>query len=315
MEHRPYPKIPSVPDPSRVSPNGVWVATEKIHGAHLVVGCDGKSARIGKRKAWLEDGDPFFGWQLLRASLLESVRAVQAELGGSVRLYGEIFGGAYPHGDVAALGGLSAVQTGIWYSPGIHYSVFDVVIDDREFLAHREVEALATSHGLVTAPLLGRGMRRDIDALPTRFDSLVAASFGLPPIEGNVAEGLVVKPDQRAVPSERFTLKRKIPEFDDARFGEAEPLASDVLLDLEQLIAHAERLVNPARIASARSKVGESPSAIRDEVVLDVLVDLEAAFPFTFGALPNTTQDELRDAIYGLVPTSTFATGRSGNGA
>lgn len=301
MEHRPYPKIPAVPDPARVSPHGSWVATEKIHGANLVVGCDGTSARIGKRKAWLEDDEPFFGWQLLRAALVEAVRGVQRELGGTVRLYGEIFGGAYPHGDVPALGGLSAVQTGIWYSPAIHYAVFDVVVEDCEFLAHHEMEALAARHGLMTAPLLGRGTRREVDALPTRFDSHVAAMFGLPAIAGNVAEGLVVKPDQRAAPSERFTLKRKIPELDDARFGEAEPLASDVLLDLDQLTAHASLLVNPARVASARSKVGTAPAAIRDEVVLDVMVDLEAAFPFTFGAMPSSTQDDLRDAIYELV--------------
>ena len=43
--------------------------------------------------------------------------------------------------------------------------------------------------------------------------------------------------------------------------------------------------MNPARVASARSKVGEESAAVADEVVLDVMVDLEAAFPERFRAL------------------------------
>ena len=45
-----------------------------------------------------------------------------------------------------------------------------------------------------------------------------------------------------------------------------------------------------ARIASARSKVGDSDrKAIAEEVALDILVDLEAVFP---RALTNLTSDE-----------------------
>src|SRR5215204_953539 len=69
MEHRPYPKIPKQHDGSRPPLSGSWVATEKIHGANLVVATDGTHDEVGKRKAWLAHDEPFFGWQLLRSDL------------------------------------------------------------------------------------------------------------------------------------------------------------------------------------------------------------------------------------------------------
>lgn len=299
MEHRPYPKIPkraSDEARARPSPDGVWVATEKIHGANLGVATDGASVRIGKRKAFLADDEPFFGWQLLRAELGQAARAIHRALGGGdVWLYGELFGGAYPHPDVAAFRGLDAVQTGIWYAPDIRFALFDVVHRDT-FLAHAEVEALAADHGLFVVPLLARGPRAALETLPVRFPSRVARLLGLPPLEGNVAEGFVLKPDVRAHAEERIVSKWKIPELDDTRFDESVPFA----LDGVALARFAERMVNPARLASARSKVGVAPSAIVDEVILDVLVDLEATFPRAFAALDADAEETLRAHVASL---------------
>lgn len=277
---------------------------EKLHGAQLVVGCDGKKTRIGKRKAWLEEDEPFFGWQLLRAELAAAARGVHAGLGsaGAVRIYGELLGGAYPHPTVSPTPGMSAVQTGIWYSPNLHFAVFDIIVETQagdhvEFLAHTDVERLAGAHGLFVVPLVGRGPRSVVDDLPVRAPTRVPASFGLPIIEGNVAEGLVLKPDVRAAPNDRFVIKRKIAEFDDARFDDATPFRAEVVLGVDELLAHAVRLVNDARVASARSKVGTALAAVREEIVLDVLVDLEAAFPVAFRALTADQEAQLRAEI------------------
>jgi Rnl2 family RNA ligase len=301
MDHLAYPKIPVRPDSAQLRPGGTWVATEKLHGAQLVVGCDGRIVRVGKRKAWLED-EPFFGWQLLRVELEVAARAVQQTLGGVVRLYGELFGGAYPHPDVAARPGVSAVQTGIWYSPDVHFALFDVLVQG-EFLGHSEVEALAAATGLRCAPLVGRGPYALVDALPVRAPTRVPAWFGLPTIANNVAEGLVLKPDTRAAPEDRFVLKRKIAEFDDARFDEALPFKSTVALSLDELGAHAARLVNAARVASARSKVGTSLEAVLTELVLDVLIDLEAAFPAAWASLGTEGEERLREMVQAQATT------------
>lgn len=161
MRHRGFPKIAGAGEqPGAPPPGGPWVALEKIHGAQMVVAIAGDELRFGKRKAWLAEDDPFFGWQLLRASLTAAARAAKERLARhTVALYGELYGGAYPHPDVAAVPGLMPVQTGIWYAPDLRYAVFDVLVadgeaDEGEFLAHREVVALAAEALLDTPPLL-----------------------------------------------------------------------------------------------------------------------------------------------------------------
>ncbi len=310
MEHLPYPKIPTRTDGGAPAPGGIWVATEKVHGAQVVVATDGRSVRVGKRKAWLESHEAFFGWQLLRVTLEAAARAAFAEHpeAGMVRLYGELFGGAYPHAAVAAAPGTSPVQTGIWYAPDVHFVLFDVLLDAPEpmFLAHAEVEQLAATIGLPVVPLLGRGPRATLERLPVHFPTRVPALLGLPPLADNIAEGFVLKPDARATPAARYVVKHKIPELDEARasgatrearFDESAPWNPEAALSLAQLQDLAARLVNPARVASARSKVGTDPTAVAEEVLLDVLVDLEAAFPAAFRGLTPEGDEALRSFV------------------
>jgi Rnl2 family RNA ligase len=299
VEHRPYPKIPRDRDGSLEAPAGLWVATEKIHGGHLVVATDGGACAIGKRKQWLAPDEPFFGWQLLRSDLTAAARGVFEALGaeGVVRLHGEIFGGAYPHSEVESLAGMTPVQTGIWYAPDIRFALFDIVVEAGgapRFLSHSEVVALAGAHGLFVVPLLGRGPRAELERLPVRFPSRVATLLGLPPIADNVAEGFVLKPDMTVPVSERYVTKWKLPDFDDVRFNEAEPFAPDALLDAAALGRIVASLVNPARLASARAKTGPVPDAMCEEAVLDALVDLEEAFPRAFAALTGDELEVLR---------------------
>ena len=147
---------------------------------------------------------------------------------GIVRLYGELFGGAYPHPSVIRVPGASPVQTGIWYAPDIRFVLFDIIIgsdagEADEFLSHAEVETLGAAHSLLVVPLLGRGQRQALEGLPVRFPTRIPACLGLPSLPDNMAEGLVMKPDARALATARFVVKRKIQEFDEARFDESTP--------------------------------------------------------------------------------------------
>lgn len=305
MRHRGFPKIAGPGEnPGVAPPGGPWVALEKIHGAQMVVAIAGDELRLGKRKAWLAHDDPFFGWQLLRAPLIAAVQAAKARLGAhTVALYGELHGGAYPHPDVPAVPGLAPVQTGIWYAPDLRYSVFDVLVaggedDEGEFLAHREVAELAAQIGLDSPPVLLSGPRSAVVLVPVRQPTRVPSALGLPELAGNFAEGVVLKPDARARPSTRVVYKQKIREFDEQRFGESEAWDPDQRLDLAALIAHGQRLVNPPRIASAASKWGLGDrSLLLDEVALDVMVDLAAAFPTAVAALSPTDEERVRAAI------------------
>jgi Rnl2 family RNA ligase len=300
VEHLTYPKIPA--QLAGAPSAGPWIATEKVHGAQLVVAYDGRRLRVGKRKAWLRDDEPFFGWQLLRAELERTARAALDAAGDgccAVRLYGELYGGHYPHPSVAAVPGASAVQTGVWYSPGIRFALFDVLThrepDDPGTLGtYAAVAAVAAAGGVDAVPLLGRGTRCAVDGVPVRFPTRIPALHGLPQLDGNLAEGVVLRPDTRLPLADRPIVKRKIPEFDEPRFGGARPW--DPHVGPAQLGPLAATLVNAARIASARSKVGpDDPAALEEEIVLDVMLDLTDAFP----ALQ--ARDDLAERVRGAV--------------
>lgn len=296
VEHRVYPKIPWH-HAGEAAPSGVWVATEKIHGAQLVVGANARGARVGKRRAWLEPDEVFFGWQLLRADLESAAQKIRGMLKAStVWLYGELFGGGYA--GVMEAPGASPVQTGIWYSPSIEFALFDVLVEDEGegyFLTPLEVEHFASLGGLMSVPILARGPRAAIlDRLTVRYQTHVPAYFGLPDMEGNFAEGFVLKPNARHAPSVRWVSKHKIPEFDEKRFDESMPWGSERRLAVDEMVQICERLMNPARAASARSKVGLAREAVITEMVLDVLVDLEAAFPVAVQGLDGDESDELQ---------------------
>lgn len=291
MRHLPYPKIALTTDDTT---GGRWIATEKIHGAQLVIATDGRVTRVGKRKAWLADDEPFFGWQLLRDRLTATALAAHHATGGTVRLYGELYGGAYPAPAVAAVPGVSAVQTGIWYSPGVRFALFDVLTAaPEEYLPYDDVAAIAAAGGADAVPLLKRGTRAEVGAVPTRFPTTIPAALGLPELPGNLAEGVVARADGRLPAARRPILKRKIAEFDERRFDASRAFDPHAPLTPRELEGIALGMVNPARLASARSKVGTGAAAIADEVALDVLVDLADAFPAAMAGLDATAEDAL----------------------
>ncbi|TSC32291.1 RNA ligase [Corallococcus sp. Z5C101001] len=304
---RTYAKMPAAGQPkSAPSPGGPWIALEKVHGAQLVIAVRAGQVWFGKRKAWLTEEESFFGWQLVRAQLGHAAEQMAQALGApsdTVYFYGELFGGHYPHPEVPPVPGLSAVQTGIWYSPELRWSPFDVLLvrddeDEGTLLAHSELEAAAKGAGLMTPPVLRRGTRGDMDSVPTRYPTRVPGVLGLPPIPDNVAEGLVIKSELRAAPSTRASLKRKIDEFSEGRFDESEAWSPHQALSVETLAGWSARLVNPARIASAISKCGRDQlDTLLDEVVLDVRVDLELAFPLACRSLDAKAEDFLSARI------------------
>lgn len=301
-----FPKMPCKGE----SDAATWVALEKIHGAQLVIDVDQAGARFGKRKGWLGEDEPFFGWQLLRGDLRDAARAAFKRVGSSrLVLYGELFGGAYPHPEVPDRG-LVPVQTGVWYAPDLRWALFEARVLDGElddFLSWTEASALAQAAGLRMPPLLARGRKVELDKLSERFPSRVATELGLPPLgAGNLAEGLVLKPDVR-MPADAYTAsKRKIAEMREDRFDESQPWDPNRPVSPAKLGEWAATLTNEPRIASAASKVGRHDAKkLADEVVLDVLQDLEEAFPGAMAALGADGWVALEKAVRAKVPPST----------
>ena len=127
MRHEPYLKIVETSTAwgldeaeQRVLDRCAWLMTEKIHGANLCLMTRGAEVRAAKRKALLRPDEPFFNVQEVVAiaqrplsALFAHMRAQDAEVVG-VAVYGELYGGHYPHPEVAPREGLEPVQTGVY---------------------------------------------------------------------------------------------------------------------------------------------------------------------------------------------------------
>ncbi|MEO3781929.1 RNA ligase family protein [Actinocorallia sp. B10E7] len=319
MRFRQFPKLPEVAPPD--APAGEWSAFEKVHGAQLVLGlgADG-SIRFGKRKAWLADDEPFFGWQTLRQRLTESLREIASRLprsdGRDLVVYAELHGGGYPHPDVPALASVSPVQTGVWYGPDLRVAAFAILLappgeGDGELLAPSEMSHLVEDcPGISSVPVVARReAHRKVAELPVGRPPSTPGRDGLPVIEGNIAEGLVLWPDRPATLGTLRAWKRKIPQMREEMFDQALPFDPRRPVPLAELCELAARMVGGVRLASARSKTGDDPALgepVLDELVLDVLTDLEAALPAGMAAL--------RPADLDLIAERVRAAARSGPG-
>lgn len=295
-----------------------WVATEKIHGANFSLSFDGDQLRCAKRKAYLEDDQDFFGFETVRDAieakipkLFETLRISLPEL-VSITIYGELFGGAYPHPEVPQIPGVTAIQTGVYYSPGVQFSAFDLAFetpDGRNYLSFDQAMNLFDQFDIFHVEKLFEGSFKDAMAFPERFSSTIPALLDLPALpEQNLAEGLVLRPLQSVwIETEkgriRPLLKRKISEFaEDERYNQAEKPSIDsrkrelATYALELLVWEIKPLLNKNRCQAAVSKIGllqagsaEQARELRSLLYEDILEQLEAKHS---DALKSLTRDD-----------------------
>ncbi|WP_301176018.1 hypothetical protein [Actinomadura geliboluensis] len=121
-----YPKIPQRFGDGPL-PGGSRVAEEKVHGAHLALVSDGRTARAAGRRGLLDEDrlEGFFGVTRLWPVLATAAAAAARAAGQDLILYGELAGGGYPHPQVTPVEGIGPVQTGVWYCPDLVWLAFD----------------------------------------------------------------------------------------------------------------------------------------------------------------------------------------------
>ncbi len=260
-----------------------WAVTEKIHGANFCVLCDEQGLRVAKRKALLAPGEPFFGYERPVSKLEPRVFALLHQLRKDdpsvtrVYVYGELFGGLYPHPEVLPVAGALPVQTGVYYAPGIEFCAFDLAVargdDDgaREYLGFGRALELLQAQGIFCAAPLRVCSLTEACAYPVEFATTVPERLGLPALPDqrtNFAEGVVIRPMEAVTVTTRKgparpLLKRKPARFaEDARYHQAQrwssraPVSTRFGTPLARLTGIAHALLVPTRLAAAISKVG-----------------------------------------------------------
>lgn len=299
-----------------------WVVTEKVHGANFCFVTDGQIIRCAKRKRFLAPEEHFFNYQ----SVLQRLTSQIKEAFGLVKrthphteriaIYGELFGGGYPHPNVKAEPSVQPIQTGVYYCPSIDFYAFDIVIEGeqhrgltRRYLDYDLAHTIFEQSGLFHATPLFVGKFQPACAYPIGFESTIPARLGLPPLENNKAEGIIIKPLTTIYLETkkgriRPILKKKIPDFaEDKRFHQArkwseqQKQASDDSLSL--LKWEIFNLITENRLHNAISKIGlialprQNSRALFREFIVDVLTELADTQPEQLQSLPKAHEREL----------------------
>lgn len=293
-----------------------WVVTEKIHGANFGIVTDGKTVRFAKRKEFLDSGEDFFGYQLLQDKLIieakEIFQILQLEKLNleKIFIYGELFGGEYPHPEVNSVSGVQAIQTGVYYSPTIEYCAFDIaVVENQEnfYIDYSIALQLFEKVGMMAAKPLFIGKFEEGAAYNPEFESTIPAILNLPQLQQvNKAEGIVIKPVKSIYINRkgkiRPIIKKKIPEFaEDSRYHQAQKWTyqnittknqSQELSFEDELSQEMLALVTPTRLNNVMSKFGrvahgdiEKQQQLVDLLEKDVLESFDEEYESIFKAL------------------------------
>jgi Rnl2 family RNA ligase len=202
----------------------------------------------------------------------------------AVHIYGELFGGCYPHPDVPKCPGIEPVQMGIWYAPDLHFMGFDVASEiggTRKFLQYDSAREVCEACSLLFAAPLFRGTLAECLDFPIEFETTIPTRFGLPPLsasvaseERNLAEGVVVRPHMEPTvnctagvragkESIRGIFKRKIPQFSEKRYQNDDWKQSKgggggnvTVTDEEITSMEIAACVTAQRLANVLSKIG-----------------------------------------------------------
>jgi Rnl2 family RNA ligase len=294
-----------------------YVVTEKVHGANFCIFATmsmsgGMSLNFAKRTAVIGgvcDAEDFYSCRssgLLRSlapkseavvCLLQSREATPV----AVSIYGELFGGSYPHPDVPRIEGLEPVQVGVWYTPDLQFMAFDVAVESgdgaRKFLNFFDAKALCEEADLLFAAPLCKGTLAECLDFEYTFETTIPSRLGLPPLppgaggaEQNLAEGVVVRPQAEPASVSRAggrdagrgLFKRKIEQFSERRFqndqwrrGKEGGTGKAPVVGIEELVRWAmQSLVVPQRVDNVLSKIGRFDDTDKS-VCSQLLVDLK----------------------------------------
>jgi len=203
-----------------------WVVTEKVHGTNFSFICDGDSVQVAKRTSILskEELSKFYDADIMykkyKDNILDLVKYLQRIYNISeIQIFGEHFGGTY-NGETEK--GYTKIQKEIQYIPFTDFIVFDILVIFKEvgevkkiFLDWDFVKELAKKFELKVVPELYRGTFEECLKYPNQFQTKIPTMYGLEDIEGNICEGVVIKPvkDLRLGSGERVILKNKNDKF------------------------------------------------------------------------------------------------------
>jgi len=295
-----------------------WVVTLKVHGSNFSVYITENEMKCTKRSGWIKEGENFFNYQKVVARYDEKLKNVRKivhehfELSPEVpvQVFGEIFGGCYPHDEVEKVQGVKKVQKGVWYCPDVDFFPFDIYVRGQEFggkdfpLDHDLFERIMKGAGFTLyAKSLFTGSFKECLEYPNEYPDPVHRYYGLPEIEGNICEGNVLKPVKATVEpcGSRVILKNKNDKFTErTKRTKKERKPINISPEAQKVIGIADEYINENRLRNVLSHFGEVThkdfGKIMGAFAQDVRKDMEEDDPEVF-SLEKEEQSRVNKVI------------------
>lgn len=257
----------------------IYMVTEKVHGSNFSFYYDGTDFKVAKRSGFIEDFSTFFDCGSVVEKYKDKVIQMYENLGSPVEIvvYGELYGGRYGHLDVKQLGEKS-VQKGVDYCPHKDFICFDVKVNG-QLLNMKVAHANLDKVGIPRLKILQTGTLHECLGHPNKFQTTIPDLHGLPEIEGNVCEGVVIKPIDPLFLYDRtrVIIKNKNEKFAEKQKEKRPPKAIDP--EIEIMKENIKLYINENRLRAVLSKMGtitkEDFGKIIKEFSADVLEDLK----------------------------------------
>lgn len=243
--------------------NGEFVVQEKAHGANLSFWYDGKDLKSAKRGGFIKDN--FYDYKPVEGKNKERVKKLYALLKkedcdfSELAVYGELVGGTYPHKDVKKDTSATRIQKGIFYTPHNEFYAIDAAIDG-QLLDVDKFNQVMEKAGFLYAKTIFRGTFEECLKYSNSFPSQISVWLGLPELEDNICEGVVIKPVIPKFLSDttRVILKNKNEKWAEKAKARDRPKKAQMTLSAkgEELFNEMGSLITENRLRNVLSKIG-----------------------------------------------------------
>ena len=259
--------------------------------------------KFARRTGWLGEDEKFYSYDRAvkknHDALIKLRELVLKEFdldpSFNVQVYGEIFGGSYPHPDVERVNDVSKVQKEVFYCPDIEFYPFDVYVRGEGVnypIDHDVFERLMEEAGFdIYAKAIFTGSFEECLDYPNDYMDPIHKHFNLPEIEGNICEGNVLKPVKACCePSgSRVILKSKNEKFTERKRVRKERKPVVVSEEAQEVVNLADEYINENRLRNVLSHLGkikqEEFGKLMGAFALDVRNDMEGDDPEVFSRI------------------------------
>ncbi len=290
---------------------GLWCVKEKIHGANFSfhMDKDGPITRIkaASRNHFLKEDENFHNYRRILKERSISLINLYSDIENSYDnidsfiIYGELFGGHYPHKDIERIKNVSKIQNKVWYTPNTEFLMFDIKVNG-EYLSDEKLNYLSHVHSLYYLKSLFVGTMNECLVYSNEFQTTIPGMFGLPEIENNICEGVVLKPVEPKfiLDGKRVILKNKNQKF--AENKAVAKTAPDPLPEhIQNVVMEMSKYCTEQRLDNVLSKLGEVSMKDFGNIMklmnLDVLADFTKDFEDQFNALEKSEKKQVTKQI------------------